>query len=148
MHAPIHRILPSLGVLCLWLLTSCTTQLPPPEPTATPPLIVEATSALPTPCETCEVIHVVGVVTEEVQTSAPKGNKLVRVVSAEDGGVWYVDITPEAEITFEGWSAATVSDIAPNVRVDVVGPLWSAGYIAAEYVIVLDADTPIEGGYP
>lgn len=150
MVAFLNRIL-SIGMVLLSLLLSllgCTTLVPPPIPTATAISQNETPSSLPTPCDTCEVVHVVGVVTEEVQTGAPEGNKLVRVVSAEDGGVWYVDITPEANITFEDWSAATVSDITPDVRVDVVGPLWSAGYIAAQYVIVLDFNESGVGDSP
>lgn len=91
-----------------------------------------------TPCETCGDAHVVGVITEEVQTGEGAGNKLVRVVSFEESGVWYVDITPETAITYEDWSAASVDVIAPDTVVDVVGPLWSPGYIAAQYIIVLD----------
>lgn len=148
MFAFLNRIV-SIGLVFLLLaLPGCTTPLPPPMPTVTTIAINEAPSALPTPCDTCEIVHVVGVVTEEVQTGAPEGNKLVRVVSAQDGGVWYVDITPEAAITLEDWSAATVSDITPDTRVDVVGPLWSNGYIAAQYVIVLPPDTPVGGEFP
>jgi hypothetical protein len=106
-----------------------------------------------TPCETCGDAHVIGVITEEVQTGEGAGNTLVRVVSFEESGEWYVDITPDTAITYEDWSAAPIDVIAPDTMVDVVGPLWSPGYIAAQYVIVLDpATNPIPaaefGAYP
>lgn len=93
-----------------------------------------------TPCPTCEPVHLIGTITEEVQTGDPAGNRLFRVLSVTDGGVWYVVVAPTTEITFEDWSAASGEELALDRLVDVVGPLWSNGYVGAEFVIVLDPE--------
>jgi hypothetical protein len=100
-------------------------------------------------CNPCDTVHVVGVVTEEIRTGAPAGEKLVRLESPVDGGVWHVAITSESEVTFEDWSPGTSEDIAIDGLIDVVGVIWSPGYIGAQYVIVLDPEmNSFPQGYP
>lgn len=118
-----------------------------PAPTIDPVAVEEGgISSVPlplpatTPCPTCEPVHLIGTITEEVPTGDPAGNRLFRVLSVTDGGVWYVVVAPTTEITFEDWSAASGEELALERLVDVVGPLWSNGYVGAEFVIVLDPE--------